>query len=213
VELQIIKLWYPYLSVQEAEDAALAAPTGHPAPAPEPVDQRTWQEEDITALRKEFRAMDASGDGLVDRHVRRRARWLDAGCCCVASGHALEVHCLVRHRGQCATDTHRLTVRVQEFQQAMLDLWGMTPDTKGYRRYQRMVNDWFEQVDVDGSDEIEFGEFQDWYMLSPRVIPSRSRPLVFSPDERTPEQRPSECGSFPGRVGPDRIERHQCFVV
>lgn len=57
-------------------------------------------------------------------------------------------------------------VRVQEFETGMLSLWGVTLHTKGRRRYVRMVGEWFSQIDADGSGEIVFEEFREWYMRS-----------------------------------------------
>ena len=68
--MQILRLWYPYLSLRECELLAEAAPSGHP-PQEQTVDtSRTWDEADIALMRREFAMLDVSGDGSVDRHVR-----------------------------------------------------------------------------------------------------------------------------------------------
>lgn len=52
---------------------------------------------------------------------------------------------------------------MQEFTQAMLRLWGLTPRSPGFRKTCRMVSSWFDDIDVDGSGEIDFGELEGWY--------------------------------------------------
>lgn len=76
---------------------------------------------------------------------------------------------------QCATSTpparptrvpsaRRTEACLQEFETGMLTLWGVTPQTKGRRRYVRMIDEWFSQIDADGSGEITFEEFRKWYV-------------------------------------------------
>jgi hypothetical protein len=55
---------------------------------------------------------------------------------------------------------------LQEFEMGMLALWGITPYTKGRRRWIRMLREWFDQIDTDGGGEVDFEEFQAWYMKS-----------------------------------------------
>jgi hypothetical protein len=69
VVVQMIRLWYPYLSVQECEDLVALAPSTHVPAEDEPLPEMTWQQEEIEAMKREFIAMDASGDGTVDHHV------------------------------------------------------------------------------------------------------------------------------------------------
>lgn len=72
--VQVLRLWYPYLSLRDCDLLAEAAPSGHP-PQEEAVDtSRTWGEADIALMQREFAALDASGDGTVDHHVRPPAR-------------------------------------------------------------------------------------------------------------------------------------------
>lgn len=53
---------------------------------------------------------------------------------------------------------------MQEFETGMLALWGVTATTKGRRRLERMARDWFDQIDTDGSGEVDFEEFRQWYV-------------------------------------------------
>jgi Ca2+-binding EF-hand superfamily protein len=55
---------------------------------------------------------------------------------------------------------------MQEFETGMMKLWGITPQTKGRKRYLNMLRSWFSTIDVDGSGEIGFDEFQAWYTKS-----------------------------------------------
>jgi Ca2+-binding EF-hand superfamily protein len=52
---------------------------------------------------------------------------------------------------------------MQEFQKAMLNMFGIGPKSKGFKKYCRMVSSWFSQIDTDGSGEIDFSEFEAWY--------------------------------------------------
>jgi hypothetical protein len=52
---------------------------------------------------------------------------------------------------------------MQEFQQAMLNMFGIGPRSESFRKYCRMVTAWFNQIDFDSSGEIDFAEFEEWY--------------------------------------------------
>ena len=68
--VQLLRLWYPYLSVHECELLAEAAPSSHP-PEEEEVDtSHSWGPGDMAIMKREFAALDKSGDGTVDLHVR-----------------------------------------------------------------------------------------------------------------------------------------------
>jgi hypothetical protein len=67
--MQMVRLWYPYLSVQECEDLAALAPSTNVPAEEEPLPEVTWREEEIEVMKREFVAMDASGDGKVDQYV------------------------------------------------------------------------------------------------------------------------------------------------
>lgn len=91
--MQVVRLWYPYFTLQECVDLVATAPSANAPPAEEALPGSTWQEEDIAAMRREFAAMDFSGDGTVDRHVRAspavtapcvRGLWTKASVSCVA---------------------------------------------------------------------------------------------------------------------------------
>ena len=45
----------------------------------------------------------------------------------------------------------------------MLSMWGLTATSRGRKRCAAMVNQWFDEIDKDGSGEIVFDEFRDWY--------------------------------------------------
>eukprot|EP00892_Ulva_mutabilis_P009008 jgi/Ulvmu1/647/UM010_0017.1 len=63
---ELLRLWFPYLSLRECELVAQAAPSSHPQPA-EPADTgHAWGAADIALMKREFAALDASGDGTVD---------------------------------------------------------------------------------------------------------------------------------------------------
>jgi Ca2+-binding EF-hand superfamily protein len=55
---------------------------------------------------------------------------------------------------------------VQEFENAMLKMWGISRHSKGRRKYVRMVNEWFEAIDTDSTNAIDFQEFKHWYTTS-----------------------------------------------
>jgi hypothetical protein len=75
--MQLLLLWYPYLTSAECADLAAAAPSSHVS-RPQRLDcDHTWGEGDIAVMKHEFAALDTSGDGFVDRHVRL-LEWLQA---------------------------------------------------------------------------------------------------------------------------------------
>jgi hypothetical protein len=68
--LQLMPLWYPYLKPDECQELAEAAPSRHQKP-PQRLDyDRTWGPSDIAVMKKEFAALDTSGDGCIDLYVR-----------------------------------------------------------------------------------------------------------------------------------------------
>lgn len=69
MDVQLLLLWYPYLSPRECQELADAAPSRHEKPVRKIDDDHTWGPSDIAVMRKEFAALDTSGDGLVDLHV------------------------------------------------------------------------------------------------------------------------------------------------
>lgn len=153
--VQVIKLWYPYLTRREREFLFDEAPSQHTAEeAPRVIDD-AYHEEDMIAIQKEFAAMDASGDQTVDRHVRR----ILASCACC--------RCRSKCCGpRCWPPAHNVRYGTQEFEKTMLQMWGVTATSKGRKKYVKMVNQWFDEIDTDGSNEIEFEEFKLWYLAT-----------------------------------------------
>ena len=67
--LQLLLLWYPYLTLKECRGLAEAAPSRHEKP-PQKIDEdHTWGAADIAVMQREFASLDTSGDGFVDGHV------------------------------------------------------------------------------------------------------------------------------------------------
>ena len=170
---QVVRLWCPYFTLHECAELAAKAPSANAPPAEEALPGSTWQEEDIAAMQREFGAMDVSGDGTVDRHVRLRPLWcfctlpfrtppgplfVGVSLCCRVRTHLCS--CVLRNLSfRCATRR----AAPQEFTQAMLRMWGLTPRSAGFRKTCRMVSGWFDDIDADGSGEIDFAEFEGWY--------------------------------------------------
>lgn len=68
--LQLLLLWYPYLTQKECQELAEASPSSHEK-VPRKIDNdHTWGAADIAVMKREFAALDTSGDGFVDLHVR-----------------------------------------------------------------------------------------------------------------------------------------------
>lgn len=68
--LQLLLLWYPYLTPKECKELAEAAPSRHEKP-PQKIDEdHTWGPGDIAVMKREFAMLDTSGDGFVDALVR-----------------------------------------------------------------------------------------------------------------------------------------------
>jgi len=68
--LQLLRLWYPYLTAEECKELAKLAPTRHEPPPADLEGVRTWEQADIEAMHKHFMSMDSSGDGQLDCLVR-----------------------------------------------------------------------------------------------------------------------------------------------
>ena len=87
--LQLLLLWYPYLTPKECQELAEAAPSSHEKP-PQRIDEdHTWGAADIAVMQREFAALDTSGDGFVDRHVRP-----PSSLCSPAPGHKRTPLCI-----------------------------------------------------------------------------------------------------------------------
>ena len=70
--MQVLKLWYPWMTIAELESLVAAAPSGN-APQDPLLAGDPWHADNLSAIQKEFASIDVSGDGSVDRWVRMSA--------------------------------------------------------------------------------------------------------------------------------------------
>lgn len=72
---------------------------------------------------------------------------------------------MVKLPGSFGRDIHKVPC-VQEFESAMLDLMAKDVSKKARRTCQKMVKEWFREIDADDSGVITFHEFIGWYQRS-----------------------------------------------